>query len=71
MASGAHQTQGGASRLMPLRSALGWFVAAPSGRDGPDASLDIWVTKEHEGLKGEPILRNLFLLCNPDTQSSV
>ncbi len=24
-------TQGGAARLAPLRSALGWFVEAPSG----------------------------------------
>ncbi len=25
-------TQGGAARLAPLRSALGWYVEAPSGR---------------------------------------
>ena len=26
-------TQGGASQLTPLRSALGWCVEAPSGRE--------------------------------------
>ncbi len=29
------------------------------------------MTLEHEGLKCEPVLRILWLLCNPDAQSSV
>ena len=33
--------------------------------------MDVWVTQEQEGLAGERALRNLLLLCNPDTQSSV
>ncbi len=38
---------------------------------GPDIAWDVWVTQEQEGLKGEPFLYILLLLCNPDTQSSV
>ncbi len=41
------------------------------GRGGPDIALDVWVTKEQEGWKGERVLRNLLLLCNPDTPGSV
>ena len=40
-------------------------------RGGPDIALDVWVTKEQEGLKGERVLCNLLLLHNPDAQSSV
>ena len=43
----------------------------PLPRGGPDFALDVWVTKEQEGLKGERVPRNLLLLCNPDAQSSV
>ncbi len=40
-------------------------------RGGPDIALDVWVTQEQEGLKGERVPRHLLWLCNPDTQSSV
>ena len=40
-------------------------------RGGPDIALDVWVTQEQEGLKGEPVPQILLGLCNPDTQSSV
>ena len=40
-------------------------------RGGPNIALDVWVTQEQEGLKGEHLLRKLLLLHNPDTQSSV
>ena len=33
--------------------------------------LDVWVTQEQAGLKGGSLLRNILLLCKPDTQSSV
>ncbi len=38
---------------------------------GPDIALDVWVTQEQEGLKGERHLRSLLLFHNPDAQSSV
>ena len=40
-------------------------------RGGLNIALEVWVTKEQEGLKCEPVLRILLLLCNPDAQSSV
>ena len=46
------------------RGSTGW-------QGGLDIALDVWVTKEQEGLKGRRVLCNLLLLHNPDTQSSV
>jgi hypothetical protein len=33
--------------------------------------LAFWATQAQEGLKGERLLRNLLLLCNPDAALSV
>ncbi len=49
----------------------GYLLTKASARGGPDIALDVWVTQEQEGLKGERVPRHLLLLCNPDTQSSV
>ena len=63
------------------------FVACPRYLDGgrgrnkeiiqfgwrgvPDIALDVWVTQDREGLKGERHLHSLLLFHNPDAQSSV
>ncbi len=68
------------SRIPSLQkrvNAVGWHPSSlHSGhvhwpRGATDVALNVWVTKEQEGLKEEHALRILLLLCNPDTQSSV
>ncbi len=36
-------------------------VSMPQRWGGPDIALDVWATKEQEGLKNESLLRNLSL----------
>ena len=51
--------------------AIGVHWLASERRGGPDIALDVWVTKEQEGLNGERLHRNFLLFNDLDAQSGV
>ena len=46
---------------------MSWLsrTLCPIAQGVPAVALNLWVTQEEVGLPGQPVLRNLWLPCNP------